>query len=48
MLTRVQQALGIVRNEKGYTVITKKPTAPTKPKEAFIKSEVSSNKSSRK
>ncbi|KAF4120271.1 large subunit ribosomal protein L28e [Geosmithia morbida] len=42
------KALGIVRNDKGYTVITKKPTAPTKPKETFIKSQVSGAKSSRK
>ncbi|KAL6850890.1 hypothetical protein ACO1O0_008016 [Amphichorda felina] len=42
------KAVGIVRNEKGFTVITKKPSAPTKPKETFIKSEHSGAKSSRK
>merc|ERR1712000_364987 len=42
------KAIGIVRNEKGFTVITKKPSAPTKPKEAFLKSEHSGNNSSRK
>merc|ERR1712072_1630924 len=35
------KAIGVVRNEKGFTVITKKPSAPTKPKEAFLKSEPS-------
>merc|ERR1712000_257747 len=42
------KAIGVVRNEKGFTVITKKPSAPTKPKEAFLKSEHSGNNSSRK
>lgn len=44
----IVQAIGVVRNEKGFTVITKKPSAPTKPNEAFIKSEHSGAKSSRK
>ncbi|VUC23301.1 unnamed protein product [Clonostachys rosea] len=42
------KAVGIVRNEKGFTVITKKASAPTKPKESFLKSEHSGAKSSRK
>ncbi|KFH43135.1 60S ribosomal protein-like protein [Hapsidospora chrysogenum ATCC 11550] len=42
------KAIGIVRKDKGFTVITKKPSAPTKPKEAFLKSEHSGAKSSRR
>ena len=44
----VIQAIGVVPTEKGYTVITKKPGVPNKPKEAIIKSEHSGRKSSRK
>ncbi|KAI9897584.1 hypothetical protein N3K66_007440 [Trichothecium roseum] len=42
------KAIGIVSTDKGFTVITKKPAVGNKPKEAFIKSEHSGRKSSRK
>ena len=42
------QALGVVRKDKGFTVITKKTSAPTKPKEAFIKHEHSGSRPARR
>lgn len=45
---RFMQALGVVRKDKGFTVITKKTSAPTKPKEAFLKSEHSGARSARR
>jgi large subunit ribosomal protein L28e len=43
-----EKAIGVVAGEKGFTVITKKPADASKPKSAFIKSEHSGAKSSRK
>merc|ERR1712000_174960 len=42
------KALGVVRKDKGFTVITKKTSAPTKPKEAFIKHEHSGSRPARR
>ncbi len=44
----VVQAIGVVRKDKGFTVISKKTSAATQPKKAFIKSEHSGAKSSRR
>lgn len=44
----VLQALGIVRKDKGFTVISKKTSVGTKPKQAFVKTEHGGAKSARR